>query len=200
MSGSPPSISFASSWPLPTRAASTRPARKLGRALSVVSYGISTLEAQLGVLLFEREGSRRPQLTEAGRALLPDARAMADVADGLVATRTDDQAGAGDDSRAGSRRDGAERSGGRGAAGVSGGVSHRRPAPPCRGARRRRGAGAGQGCRSGDRRAGHSRPAGTRATGGRQRRTGAGGGARPSARTARDDRARAKRGSICSWC
>ncbi|MBN9788687.1 LysR family transcriptional regulator [Pseudonocardia sp. TMWB2A] len=60
-------------------------ARKLGRALSVVSYGISTLEAQLGVMLFDREGSRRPVLTDAGRALLADARGVKDEADGLVA-------------------------------------------------------------------------------------------------------------------
>jgi DNA-binding transcriptional LysR family regulator len=62
-----------------------RAARKLGRALSVVSYGISALENQLGVLLFDREGSRKPVLTEAGRALLTDARAVTDEADGLVA-------------------------------------------------------------------------------------------------------------------
>jgi DNA-binding transcriptional LysR family regulator len=59
-------------------------AGKLGRALSVVSYGIAALEAQLGVKLFDREGSRRPELTEAGRALLADARAVADDVDGLV--------------------------------------------------------------------------------------------------------------------
>lgn len=62
-----------------------RAARKLGRALSVVSYGIAALEAQLGVRLFDREGSRRPELTEAGRALLVDARAVTDEVDGLVA-------------------------------------------------------------------------------------------------------------------
>jgi DNA-binding transcriptional LysR family regulator len=62
-----------------------RAARKLGRALSVVSYGIATLEAQLGVSLFDREGSRRPELTEAGRALLADARAVADEVDSLMA-------------------------------------------------------------------------------------------------------------------
>ena len=60
-------------------------AKKLGRALSVVSYGIATLEAQLGVELFERHGSRRPQLTPAGRALLADARAVSDETDGLIA-------------------------------------------------------------------------------------------------------------------
>ena len=42
-----------------------RAARKLGRAISVVSYGIAGLEAQLNVRLFDREGSRRPELTEA---------------------------------------------------------------------------------------------------------------------------------------
>jgi DNA-binding transcriptional LysR family regulator len=62
-----------------------RGARKLGRALSVVSYGIAALENQLGVKLFDREGSRRPELTDAGRALLADASAVVDEADGLVA-------------------------------------------------------------------------------------------------------------------
>ncbi len=60
-------------------------ARKLGRALSVISYGVAALETQLGVKLFEREGSRRPVLTEAGRALLADACAVSDQVDGLVA-------------------------------------------------------------------------------------------------------------------
>lgn len=60
-------------------------ARKLGRALSVVSYGIATLENQLGIKLFEREGSRRPMLTEPGRALLADACAVIDEVDGLMA-------------------------------------------------------------------------------------------------------------------
>lgn len=60
-------------------------ARKLGRALSVISYGIATLELQLGVKLFDREGSRRPTLTEPGRALLADARSVIDEVDGLMA-------------------------------------------------------------------------------------------------------------------
>lgn len=60
-------------------------ARKLGRALSVVSYGISALENQLGSKLFERQGSSRPKLTEVGRALLADARSVTDHVDGLVA-------------------------------------------------------------------------------------------------------------------
>jgi DNA-binding transcriptional LysR family regulator len=62
-----------------------RAARKLGRAISAVSYGIAQLESQLDVRLFEREGSRRPQLTEAGRALLAEARTVADDVDALLA-------------------------------------------------------------------------------------------------------------------
>ena len=59
--------------------------RKLNRAVSVISYGIANLEAQLGVLLFEREGTRQPQLTVAGRALLAEARSIAHGMDGLRA-------------------------------------------------------------------------------------------------------------------
>lgn len=62
-----------------------RAAQKLGRAISVVSYGIAGLEAQLGVTLFEREGSRKPVLTPAGEALLADACAIAADVDQLVA-------------------------------------------------------------------------------------------------------------------
>ena len=45
-------------------------ARRLNRATSVISYSIANLEAQLGVSLFDRESTRKPQLTEAGRALV----------------------------------------------------------------------------------------------------------------------------------
>jgi DNA-binding transcriptional LysR family regulator len=62
-----------------------RAAQRLGRAISVVSYAITNLEAQLGVALFAREGSRRPRLTPAGQALLAEARAVADDVDALVA-------------------------------------------------------------------------------------------------------------------
>lgn len=48
--------------------------RALNRAQSVVSYTISNLEGQLEVPLFERGGSRQPKLTEAGKAMLTDAR------------------------------------------------------------------------------------------------------------------------------
>ena len=59
--------------------------RRLGRAVSVISYGIANLEAQLGLVLFEREGTRKPQLTVAGRALLAETRAIAAGVDGLRA-------------------------------------------------------------------------------------------------------------------
>lgn len=60
-------------------------ARKLGRATSVVSYAIANLESQLGLTVFTRAGSRRPALTEAGRAILADTRGIAIALDGLLA-------------------------------------------------------------------------------------------------------------------
>lgn len=60
-------------------------ARRLRRATSVVSYTIANLEAQLGLTLFDRAGARRPQLTEAGRAVLADARIVGLAVDGLLA-------------------------------------------------------------------------------------------------------------------
>lgn len=60
-------------------------ARRLGRATSVVSYGIANLEAQLGLALFERAGTRRPTLTAAGAAVLAEARTVAAGVDGLRA-------------------------------------------------------------------------------------------------------------------
>jgi DNA-binding transcriptional LysR family regulator len=63
----------------------TAAARKLNRATSAISYAVTNLEAQLGVRVFARAGSSRPQLTEAGRAILPDSRGMALALDGLIA-------------------------------------------------------------------------------------------------------------------
>ncbi len=54
--------------------------RKLRRAQSVVSQTLANLEAQLGVKLFDRS-ERYPKLTEEGRSLLPEARAVADNMD-----------------------------------------------------------------------------------------------------------------------
>src|SRR5262252_7312358 len=60
-------------------------ARQLGRATSVISYAIANLEAQLGMLLFDRRSTRKPQLTEAGRAVLSEARAISNGLHGLRA-------------------------------------------------------------------------------------------------------------------
>ncbi len=51
-------------------------ARKLNRATSVVSYTIANLEAQLGLTLFDRATTRKPQLTAAGRIVLVEARSL----------------------------------------------------------------------------------------------------------------------------
>jgi DNA-binding transcriptional LysR family regulator len=58
--------------------------RKLRRAQSVVSQTLANLEGQLGVALFDRR-ARYPTLTEQGRALLENARAVADQTDAFKA-------------------------------------------------------------------------------------------------------------------
>ena len=65
--------------------------RRLGRAQSVVSQTLATLEGQLGVQLFDR-GARYPVLTSAGAALVPEARAVAEQMD-LFKARARDLAG-----------------------------------------------------------------------------------------------------------
>lgn len=68
-------------------------ARRMGRAISAISYGMAQLEAVLAMRLFEREGSRRPELTAAGRALLPAVRAVAGDMDALLAKARDHHQG-----------------------------------------------------------------------------------------------------------
>src|SRR5437899_11898805 len=58
--------------------------RKLRRAQSVVSQTLANLEGQLGVTLFDRS-ARYPTHTEGGRALLQEARTVADRMDGFKA-------------------------------------------------------------------------------------------------------------------
>jgi DNA-binding transcriptional LysR family regulator len=58
--------------------------RKLRRAQSAVSQTLANLEAQIGVKLFDRS-ARYPRLTQEGRSLLVDARAVADNVDGFKA-------------------------------------------------------------------------------------------------------------------
>ena len=60
-------------------------ARKLHRATSVISYSIANLETQLGVSLFDRHTTRKPQLTEAGRTVLAEARTITNGINGLRA-------------------------------------------------------------------------------------------------------------------
>jgi DNA-binding transcriptional LysR family regulator len=55
----------------------SKAAKQLNRAQSAVTYGIQKLEAQFGIPLFDR-AAYRPVLTEAGRALLPRARRIAE--------------------------------------------------------------------------------------------------------------------------
>jgi DNA-binding transcriptional LysR family regulator len=55
----------------------SKAAKRLNRAQSAVTYGIQRLEAQFGIPLFDRT-AYRPTLTEAGRALLPRARRIAE--------------------------------------------------------------------------------------------------------------------------
>jgi DNA-binding transcriptional LysR family regulator len=50
--------------------------RHLGRATSAISYAIANLELQLGMPMFDREATRKPQLTEAGRAVFSEACAV----------------------------------------------------------------------------------------------------------------------------
>src|ERR1700760_2186674 len=60
-------------------------ARKLRRATSVISYSIANLEAQLGVMLFDRKSTRKPQLTDAGKTVLAEARTVSNGIDDLRA-------------------------------------------------------------------------------------------------------------------
>ena len=62
--------------------------RRLGRAQSVVSQTLGTLERQVGVQLFDRT-ARYPALTDAGRALLPEAREVAGRMDAFKARARD---------------------------------------------------------------------------------------------------------------
>lgn len=71
-------------------------ARRLGKAQSAVSTAIANLELDLGLELFDRR-RREPSLTEAGLALLPQARALLEQAR-LLGERADGMA-AGEEGR-----------------------------------------------------------------------------------------------------
>ena len=59
--------------------------RRLRRATSVISYAIATIEAQLGVRLFARDGTRRPRLTAEGAAVIEELRRIEAALAGLGA-------------------------------------------------------------------------------------------------------------------
>jgi DNA-binding transcriptional LysR family regulator len=59
--------------------------RRLHRATSVISYAIANIEAQLGVILFAREGTRRPRLTAEGAAVVEELRRIETALAGLGA-------------------------------------------------------------------------------------------------------------------
>lgn len=64
----------------------TAAAKRLNRAVSAISYAIAALEHQLGIELFDREGSRTPVLTKAGAAVLAKASVVAVGVDDLRAS------------------------------------------------------------------------------------------------------------------
>jgi DNA-binding transcriptional LysR family regulator len=64
----------------------TASAKRLKRAVSAISYTIATLEQQLGIELFDRQGSRTPVLTKAGAAVLSKAQVVAVGVDDLRAS------------------------------------------------------------------------------------------------------------------
>ncbi len=59
--------------------------RQLGRATSAISYAVANLEQQLGVALFDRERTKKPTLTEAGMAVLVEAKSVSVGIDNLRA-------------------------------------------------------------------------------------------------------------------
>ena len=64
----------------------TAAAKRLGRAVSAVSYTIANLEQQLGVSLFDRDQTRTPKLTQAGAAIQAKAKVVAIGVDDLRAS------------------------------------------------------------------------------------------------------------------
>lgn len=62
--------------------------RRLRRATSVVSYAIANIEAQLGVRMFAREGTRKPRLTAEGAAVVEELRRIEAALAGLGARVT----------------------------------------------------------------------------------------------------------------
>jgi DNA-binding transcriptional LysR family regulator len=64
----------------------TAASKRLGRAVSAVSYTIANLEQHLGVSLFDRDQTRTPKLTAAGAAIHAKAKVVAIGVDDLRAS------------------------------------------------------------------------------------------------------------------
>lgn len=62
-------------------------ARRQRKAQSAISSAVAMLEEDLGVSLFERSSGRQPMLTEAGAALLEEARECCASASASTAAR-----------------------------------------------------------------------------------------------------------------
>ena len=60
--------------------------RRLGRATSAIAYTIANLEMHLGIALFDRERTRKPTITDAGKIVLAKARAVSAGIDDLRAS------------------------------------------------------------------------------------------------------------------
>src|SRR6202043_131206 len=63
----------------------TAAAKRLGRATSAISYAMDTLEAHLGLSLFDRGTTRKPKLTQQGEAIVSEARGVAQSIEALRA-------------------------------------------------------------------------------------------------------------------
>ena len=62
----------------------TRAAKELNLTQSATSAAIAALEGRYGIKLFDREATRKPTLTEAGRAVLAEA---CEIGSGMDALR-----------------------------------------------------------------------------------------------------------------
>ena len=58
------------------------------RATYAVTYSIASLEQDLGVVLFDRERTRKPKLTKAGIVVLAEAKTLSAAIDNLWAEVT----------------------------------------------------------------------------------------------------------------
>ena len=79
-------------------------ARRLGRVQSAISQAVQAMEATLGVPLFDRS-TKTPTLTDAGAAIVADARAIVDQRQRAARARAEHRRGRRGRTDAGGRRD-----------------------------------------------------------------------------------------------